>query len=224
MAWQQLLNLKEEILKYAAKKNHADNENTYGAGDNEKYGHVKLKNSITDTTTNDNDNTTLYTDDDSHGASISAIKTYVATKIDKFYTKTEVDNKLDNIPTKTQFTNLNGQVTQLNSTINQYANNTHLDLNNPIIIDNESEINNINELITPGYYYYTKDENNSIIGSYNGESVNYKNAIVIVMQQPDGNILQYIYSTEEKSIEPSQEESSEEEPIEEEPIEEMNIE
>lgn len=53
---------------------------------------------------------------------------------------------------------------------------------------------NIDTLTTPGYYYYNEEESVSQL-SYNNNIVHYTNSLIIVEQQPNGTILQYIYST-----------------------------
>ena len=216
MAWETLFNLYNEIKEIAPPISHTSNDKTYGVGNDNVYGHVKVHSNI--------DNNTAKQDDT---ASISAIKNYVTSSIkpnlsdiNEINEDTNEENTLLSISAikqlitqsmndiKTTLTTsdiqlndseatLENKIEDIETQINNYSNS--IDLGNPIEINEDNtDIININYLKEPGYYYYNKDYNNNDSPlKYNNVDICHKKSLVIVEKQPDGIIVQHIYSTDD---------------------------
>ena len=87
-----VLELKEQILRFAPAKKHDSSDDTYGKGTSSKYGHVKV------------DNTVQTSENPPKG---SAIITYVSEQINTVKTalKSELQSKINIITTSTGITN-----------------------------------------------------------------------------------------------------------------------
>ena len=216
MTWETLFDLYKEIKDIAAPISHKDTDGKYGVGDNDEYGHVKVQSNISNSTDNDDDT-----------ASISAIKSYVTSSIiPNLSNINEIDDNTDeentlltisaikqlitqslnsikstltvsDIKLKNSENTLENKIEAIETQISNYSNN--IDLGNPIEInENNTDIININYLKEPGYYYYNKDYNtNDSPLKYNNIDICHKKSLVIVEKQPDGIIVQHIYSTDD---------------------------
>lgn len=208
-----ILNLQSVINEIASPKNHTwkdGDAKTYGKGNGDTYGHVKLVGTIPDDTTSDNE-----------GASVSAIKSYISSKITPVIKDTEatIDDSslltgavikklinqlvsesisklsIENIIYQKAATEdeedktLEDALTDINTAIEQSHNPNNIDLTSPKSVEND-----IDSLKTPGYYTYDKEEDVTL--NYNGTpSVHCKDALITVEAQSDGNVIQYILAT-----------------------------
>ena len=213
MSRKQIFNLKTEVLNIASAKFHkwkdgdfGENEDPYGKGDDEHYGHVKLVGSITEET-NDND-----------GASVGAIKGYVSNALSSHFNITTqntgninnnsllsasvikdlINQAINGLTTKTinyqkneeQPKPLNNVLDDITTAIENNINPNNVDLTSPKSIPENTDIDSLQ---TAGYYFYDKDETISL--TYNDLNVHYKNSLITVEAQPNGNIIQYINAT-----------------------------
>lgn len=216
MTWEKLFDLYEEVSKIAPPISHESSDNKYGIGSDNVYGHVKVHSNI--------DNNTAKQDDT---ASISAIKSYVTSSIkpnlsdiNEINKDTNEENTLltisaikqlitqsiNNIKSTLTISDiklndsedtLENKIEDIEVQIGNYSNT--IDLSNPIEINEDNtDIININYLKEPGYYYYNKEynSNNSPL-KYNNVDVCHKKSLVIVEKQPNGIIIQRIYSTDD---------------------------
>ena len=217
-----IFNLKDEVLSVASKKNHKwddshFNENNeqendpYGKGDNNFYGHVKL---ISNAEAFD-----TYEENASVGVSIAGLKSYFENEMPPIekssneddenilltkYVTTQLINDLieeartelntDDIRIVSEDKTLTERLSDIDDTIERNYNPNNIDLTSPKPV---TENDNINNLTTAGYYYYNKEESVPLL--YNEENIHYENAIIMVERQPDETILQYIYATKKET-------------------------
>lgn len=193
--------LKEQILRFAAPiihrhktddidglddyapKQHASSSATYGAGNKSKYGHVMVKDTLTDNST--------------HPVQGGTIKAYV----DGIKTSLEalINNKMDVHDLITEITNeaTHNSIPSTRAVWNALVTYTDLervDLAKPKEVDAR-----IDNMITPGYYRQTGYYN----FKYGGETIFYKDALVKVEKQFNGEgyrMIQHVYATSKITV------------------------
>ncbi len=219
MVSKKIFDLKKEVLEIASAKKHnwQDSDfDTYGEGDETHYGHVKLTSSINDTTTTN----------DSHAASVSAVKSYVQASqkilIDEDeqhlidvdseehtdhalskgvisrYVKEKINSLLNSLTTDKIKVVKNDTTTTLTSTLNAIDKKIDDNYNpNNIDLSRPREVSDKDiHDLIEPGYYQYKLDTR--LKYFERDDVCCKDAIVIVEGQPDGTILQYIYPTEDE--------------------------
>lgn len=195
-----LMFLKEQVLRWAALKkhshkcediedisskyapiNHADASNKYGLGDTGKYGHVKVDNQISDSSTNPVQN--------------KVIKQAITDAINNL--RNDLINKLQeklNIVTSVTSSSTDKTSNKYNIPTAQAVWNalsSYKDLFTGRSWDMPKSINqNIDTMRIPGYYLQT----GSRYFSYGGEKIYYTNALIRVEKQSN-RVIQHVYST-----------------------------
>lgn len=189
--------LKEQILRFAAainhkhsakdidginnysQKPHASSGTEHGKGDANKYGHVKVNDSV-DGELVEND----------MPVSSTGIKAYVTDQIDTLEEtlKNTLQSKL-NIVTSITKNSTNSQVPTALAVWNALT--SYKDLLIGIDLARPQSINkNLNEMINAGYYKQTGHRH----FSYGGETIYYTNALIKVEKQAN-RVIQHVYAT-----------------------------
>lgn len=209
--FQTIFNLKDEIAKHAAPKNHTDETNKYGEATEGLYGHVKLNQNVEDNNNpvssagiiqyvNDivsnkyNINTDNITNEyQTNGRyNIPTTKT-VLDKIDelKNYLTTTLQSKI-NITNTLDTNSTDDQIPTAKVVFDTISNNDELigiDLSKPKNYQGE-----IDKLTLPGYYIMGDNIDTSKTFNYGGESISYTNGLVTVKTQTN-RIIQHICTT-----------------------------
>lgn len=208
-----ILTLKDQVLKWAAPKNHQSADNTYGEGTDSRFGHVKV-----DTTVTSNSNNPVRA---------SGIVSYVTNKVNSaFNVKTSITNIADstnsiyNIPTvKAVYTAISNLETTLRNdlqskinivtSVNNSSDNNHIPtaaavwnaissydkiLEGVSLQRPQSYTGSIDNLTTAGYYIMDHSKNSPKNFSYGGETIYYTNALVTVKKQSN-RIIQHVCAT-----------------------------
>lgn len=215
-----VLELKEQILRFAPAKKHDSSDDTYGKGTSSKYGHVKV------------DNTVQTSENPPKG---SAIITYVSEQINTVKTalKSELQSKINIITTSTGITNNTTEQTSnryniptakaiwdyfqprvnIDTSISESSQDSTNNKNNiptsKAVWDALSSYKNllvgvdlsapksssqdIDTLKDAGYYIMEHDTPKYF--TYGGNIIYYKNALVKVQKQSN-RVIQNVYTTE----------------------------
>lgn len=213
MVSKKIFDLKQEILEIAPAKSHkwkdtdfSGNEDVYGKGDAEYYGHVKLISDVDQISSRENDSNGVsvaglrgyvnsiqqvirdYNNINDEGTnnyllSASVIKQYVTDKITQLLSNLTTDD----ITIEDQGT-LTDKISSIDRQIEENYNPNNIDFSSP----KRTNTTSINDLIEPGYYQY---DLNTELPYFEDDKIYCKDAIITVEGQPDGTILQYIYPT-----------------------------
>lgn len=196
------LNFANIILKLAAKKEHSDTTTTYGEATDTKYGHVQKTPTISSNSTKAitsgavySHTTTTATDevlghvkvdtslgDTSNPVSNQAINEAITDL------NTELSNTTAEVNTATSdITTLNDNITSIQSDI------AGMDFVNPKELP--GNVNNLDELIEPGYFVFNKTDTPLKI-SYGNRQIPYNNGLI--SNKIQGNrLIQQVYTTKE---------------------------
>lgn len=185
--------LKEQILRFAAPiihrhnaedidglgtyapENHASSSNKYGVGSKNNYGHVKVDNETSTTSTNPVQNKIIT-------SYINSMKETLESKINESLIGYTIKNVVDSSSTDEQIPTAKAVWDALKSYNNKGSS-----------ITAPKEINaDIDDIVEPGYY--TQTEWRYFV--YGGEKIYYKNALIRVEKGGDGlRIIQHVYAT-----------------------------
>lgn len=216
-----ILTLKDQVLKWAAPIKHDNSDGElYGKASNTNFGHVKLKqdmNTLDEHPVSSSGIASYIINKINDAVQTVQEKLHVDETIDNDIESHKVDEKY-RIPTSKA---VSDKIKQLQSKINIInsidANTTHKNEANLYNIPTgkavwnalsnyknllqgvslampQSYTGNINNLITPGYYYMNHDITKAKSFAYGGENIYYTNGLVTVQKQSN-RIIQHVCTT-----------------------------
>ena len=163
--------------KYAP-KNHKSTSNTYGVGDKNNFGHVKVDETISTTSTNPVQNKIITTYINTTKSSLQALIDTLEARLNAYSIETVVNDA-----------STDSQIPTARAVWQALKNYKELligiDLARPKSINKD-----INQLRDAGYYLQTGNRH----FSYGGESINYTNALIKVEKQSN-RVIQHVYAT-----------------------------
>lgn len=211
-----ILTLSEQVLRWAAPKKHNDSTdgNKYGKADTTHFGHVVVKDTVTNSTdpvqgsaiisyintvkdtlqsklnikTSIGDSETDTTNDANNIPTTKAVLDKINNKLSNYQTKLTIQN------TKIQSNNLGNESTvptvkSVWETLSNYKDLLKgVSLSTPL-----SYKGSINNLIEPGYYIMDHSVTNPKYFSYGGEKIYYTNGLVTIKKQYNSNrVIQHV--------------------------------
>lgn len=208
-----LMNLKEQVLRFAAekehthliahitdayqklaKKNHADTSDAFGAATSEKYGHVKVETSVTSTSTNPVQSKAINTKITN---AINNLKTELEGKLqEKIYFVTEhleewENDEIEDIDEKIKYAVPTAKAVW--DAIENYD-----DLFIGVSLDKpKSTSANIDDIKTPGFYKSNNPSQKTFI--YFNQAICYNQGLIKVVKVGD-RVIQHVYATESSSL------------------------
>lgn len=214
-----ILYIKEQVLRFAPPKNHASNNDNYGKGDANNYGHVKVDNTVTTSSNPPKGSAVITYVENKISNATSTLKNELQEKINIITSinedTTEKTSECYNIPTaKAIWDNLQPRlniVTEINSnstdsTEGKYniptaktiwnALSSYKDLLVGVDLSMPKPYQgNIDDLIEPGYYKMNHNVESPKVFIYGGKNIYYTNALVTV-KKDSNRIIQHVCATE----------------------------